>query len=186
MSDRSCSVNGTFFHSPDFGVMSECVPLNRCPTILNNPQAPIMETFPCGFDENSRLLMICCPPGLVRAPLNFTQPPLFPTPHGEARGVEDKTRLCGKWRYEGGACNLDRDFSTSDEGKDPDIGRVSSREKQIRECGQDGERNNKFELYKRTLYLQSCVCPKKNAQVSWQKRKNSKSWTETLLNERSC
>ena len=127
MSDRSCSVNGTYFNSSDFGSMSECVPLNRCPTILNNPQAPIMETFPCGFDENSQLLMICCPTDLVRAPINFAQPPLFPTPRGKARTVEDKTGLCGKWRYEGGACELDRHFSTSGE-EDPDIGRVTSRE----------------------------------------------------------
>ena len=47
--------------------------------------------------------------------------------------MEDKSNLCGKWKYKGGACELDRHFLISEEDDDPDDPRdpnerVTSRE----------------------------------------------------------
>ena len=48
----------------------------------------------------------------------MTQPARFPDRSGEARRVEDKTKLCARWkRY--GACSLDRHFNLTDDEKDP-------------------------------------------------------------------
>ena len=52
VSDQSCGAN-----LPG----SKCVPINRCPAVLDNRHAPIIQTSVCGFDEDSKLLMVCCP-----------------------------------------------------------------------------------------------------------------------------
>ena len=76
MSDRNCATqlkqdpnNQTFANIPGIGNLTECVPLNRCPTVLDNPLAPSNQTITCGFDSDSQLLMICCPEDLVTDPV---------------------------------------------------------------------------------------------------------------------
>ena len=98
---------------PGLGTLSECVTMDACPAILDNSNAPLNQTLPCGFDTERRIMKICCPPALVKdIGQNFAQEPRFPDKSGKAREVEDLTRECKKWkRY--GACELDRDFNIS-------------------------------------------------------------------------
>ena len=65
MSDMSCSV---------FSPESECVPINRCPGTLDQTLAP-PNTSACGFDEESQILMVCCPADQVTDPkVRLTSP----------------------------------------------------------------------------------------------------------------
>ena len=50
------------------GEISQCVPLNQCPDVLDNVNAPLNQTIACGFDETKNLVKICCPPALVKKP----------------------------------------------------------------------------------------------------------------------
>jgi len=100
---------------PGLGTLSECVTLDSCPAILDNSNAPLNQTLPCGFDTERKIMKICCPPALVKDPVfeqSITQEPRFPDKSGEARKVEDLTPECKKWRRYG-ACELDRDFNIS-------------------------------------------------------------------------
>ena len=116
-------------YDKSFNVKSECVALSKCPEALDSPTAPY-ENLPCGFDTDLSQLKICCPTQNVTEPqvslsylravqLNLhyqdlAQPPRFPARSGKARTVEDKTEFCSKWKRHG-ACELDRDFSLSEE-----------------------------------------------------------------------
>ena len=103
MSDRSCNAFSSLHNSA-----ADCVPITRCPGLLNSTLAPSTSAA-CGFDEESQLLMVCCPADQVTEPQDLSQPPLYPSPSGDARRAEDKSDLCGIWRS-GEACRLDRHF----------------------------------------------------------------------------
>ena len=56
---------------------SKCVPINRCTALLDNPlnhsivnliDNPMIQSFVCGFNEDSKLLMVCCPYGEMADP----------------------------------------------------------------------------------------------------------------------
>merc|ERR1711988_102387 len=88
---------------------ADCVPITRCPALLNSTLAPSRSAV-CGFDEESQLLMVCCPADQVTEPQDLSQPPLYPSPSGEARKVEDKSDLCFDWSINEEACLLYRHF----------------------------------------------------------------------------
>ena len=88
---------------------ADCVPITRCPGLLNSTLAPSRSAV-CGFDEESQLLMVCCPADQVTEPQDLSQPPLYPSPSGEARKVEDKSDLCFDWSINEEACLLYRHF----------------------------------------------------------------------------
>ena len=69
MSDNACNPFGAFAFLPGLGNLTECVPLNSCHKILDNSNAPNNQTQPCGFDEETQTMMICCPPELVEDPI---------------------------------------------------------------------------------------------------------------------
>ena len=100
---------------PGLGTLSECVTLDACPAILDNSNAPLNQTLPCGFDTERKKMKICCPQDLVKDLVfsqNLAQEPRFPDKSGNAREVQDLTPECKKWkRY--GACELDRDYNIS-------------------------------------------------------------------------
>ena len=48
--------------------MSECVTIDSCPSLLNNPTAPATTVIPCGFDEQQSVVKICCPEDQVTEP----------------------------------------------------------------------------------------------------------------------
>ena len=51
------------------GVLSECVTIHRCPSLLENATAPsTLAVLPCGFDEEQNVVKICCPEEQVTAP----------------------------------------------------------------------------------------------------------------------
>ena len=50
------------------GVLSECVTIDSCPSLLNNPTAPATTVIPCGFDEQQSVVKICCPEDQVTEP----------------------------------------------------------------------------------------------------------------------
>eukprot|EP00092_Neocalanus_flemingeri_P037709 GFUD01041055.1.p1 GENE.GFUD01041055.1~~GFUD01041055.1.p1 ORF type:complete len:698 (+),score=145.05 GFUD01041055.1:85-2178(+) len=120
--------NRTCYNTPlgDGRVLSNCVPINRCAQLLDTyPSAPITVTQPCGFDEESSSLMICCPEEFTTDPVEIAQEPRFPVgnkPGGEARRCSDKHELCTRWKDNGG-CALDQNFVISEEDGN---GRVSS------------------------------------------------------------
>ena len=67
MAEKSCTFYGSYVNSSSL----RCVPLNRCPTILDDLDAlsdPRVNDV-CGFDKESQILMICCPEDLVTDPL---------------------------------------------------------------------------------------------------------------------
>ena len=109
ISDDYCPSGYEF---PGHGEISECVPLNQCPEVLENVRAPLNQTITCGFDVTKNLVKICCPPSLVKEPQNFAQPPRFPDKNGKPRDVDDKTKFCEKWS-KNNACKLDREFNIS-------------------------------------------------------------------------
>ena len=97
---------------PGLGSLTDCVALDSCPAILDNSNAPLNQTLPCGFDQERKIMKICCPSDLVKEAESLAQVPRFPDRRGKAREVEDLTLECKKWkRY--GACDLDRDFNIS-------------------------------------------------------------------------
>ena len=116
-------------YDQSFNVKSECVALSKCPDALDSPTAPY-ENLPCGFDTDLSQLKICCPTQNVTEPQvsvshprtaqinlhyqDLAQPPRFPARSGKARTVKDKTEFCSQWKRHG-ACELDRDFSLSEE-----------------------------------------------------------------------
>ena len=117
MAEESCAPYGAYAYLPEFGNLTECVPLNRCGKILDNHNAPNNQTQPCGFDTESEMMMICCPPELITEPqLELRQKPRFPRPDGKPRPVEDKTELCGRWKDNDG-CALDHHFQISEADK---------------------------------------------------------------------
>ena len=124
MGDRSCAPYGAYAFLPGLGNLTECVPLNRCGKILENHYAPNNQTQPCGFDTESQMMMICCPPEHVTEPLNIRQEPRFPGPDGKARPAEDKSELCGRWAENDG-CALDHHFQISE--ADPGNGKIENR-----------------------------------------------------------
>ena len=117
MAEKSCAPYGSYAYLPEFGNLTECVPLNRCGKILDNHNAPDNQTQPCGFDTESEMMMICCPPELITEPqLELRQKPRFPRPDKTPRPVEDKTELCGRWKDNDG-CALDHHFQISEADK---------------------------------------------------------------------
>ena len=50
---------------PGLGVLSHCVPIDTCPSLLDDSYAPINQILPCGFDTGKKIMKICCPPELV-------------------------------------------------------------------------------------------------------------------------
>jgi len=90
------------------GVLSECVTIDSCPSLLDIPRAPAETVIPCGFDEQQNSVKICCPEVDVTEPKKTTQPPRFPK-NGEAREVHDLTEMCNVWAKNDG-CRLDQDF----------------------------------------------------------------------------
>ena len=42
-------------------MLSECVTIDSCPSLLDNPTAPAATVIPCGFDEQQNSVKICCP-----------------------------------------------------------------------------------------------------------------------------
>ena len=109
MAEKNCAPYGAYAYLPGLGNLTECVPLNRCGKILDNHFAPNNQTQPCGFDTESEMMMICCPPELVTEPqLELRQKPRFPRPDGKPRPVEDKTELCGRWKENDGCAFPDQ------------------------------------------------------------------------------
>ena len=99
----------------DFGELSECVTIDKCPDLLESGVAPQASVDLCGFDKKSAKMMMCCPEKFViRSPKSqakaaAAQTPRFPDESGNPRPVEDRTDLCSLWKEHGG-CDLDRDF----------------------------------------------------------------------------
>ena len=116
MGDLSCAPYGQYAFLPGLGNLTECVPLNRCGKILENFNAPKNQTQPCGFDTESEMMMICCPPELVTEPQPFRQEPRFPRQDGNPRPADDKSELCGRWKDNDG-CALDHHFQISQADK---------------------------------------------------------------------
>jgi len=100
------------FDLPGFGLLSQCVAINQCSELLNNANAPLNQTLPCGFDKKQSMMKICCPTAYVTQPQDIKQSPRFPDRSGKPRKVEDKTNECIKWSRNY-ACELDRDFNIS-------------------------------------------------------------------------
>ena len=95
---------------------TECVTLDRCPSFLESPTERII--FPCGFDEEASLMMVCCPPARVTDSTTPQIKPIYPQPTGEPRSVEDRTpEHCQKWKNNG-ACRLDKERYCLEEGCD--------------------------------------------------------------------
>merc|ERR1712126_172532 len=88
----------------------ECVALNKCSDQLENSNAPVNQTFTCGFDKSLNLVKICCQKDKVETQKRLAQSPRFPNGENKARKVEDKTEQCKKWARNG-ACNLDNEFN---------------------------------------------------------------------------
>ena len=94
----------------DFGSLTECVTLDRCPDLLDSGVAPQHSVDLCGFDRNTAQMMMCCPKKhVIEAQEARTQPPRFPDTTGNPRPVEDRTSFCSRWKEHGG-CYLDRNF----------------------------------------------------------------------------
>ena len=99
----------------DFGELSECVTIDRCPELLDSGVAFKNGVDLCGFDKQSAKMMMCCPKKFVitspktQARAISAQAPRFPHASGRPRPVEDRTPLCSRWKEHGG-CDLDRDF----------------------------------------------------------------------------
>ena len=99
----------------DFGELSECVTIDKCPELLESGVAPQHSVDLCGFDTQSAKMMMCCPEKFVikspksQAKAVLAQAPRFPDASGSPRPVEDRTPLCSLWKEHGG-CELDRDF----------------------------------------------------------------------------
>ena len=91
-------------------MISECVSLDQCQGVLDNDHAPSNQTLACGFDEDKKVMKICCPQQLVRTDgpvvLRKTR---FTSRSGQPYKVQDRSGLCSRWRRNG-ACNLDTDF----------------------------------------------------------------------------
>ena len=64
MGDDSCAQAPSIGELPGLGLLTECVGLDSCPGVLDNPRAPENQTLICGFDEQKSLLKICCPKNL--------------------------------------------------------------------------------------------------------------------------
>ena len=100
----------------DFGELSECVTIDRCPELLDSGVAFKNGVDLCGFDKQSAKMMMCCPKKFVitspktQARAISAQAPRFPHASGRPRPVEDRTPLCSRWKEHGG-CDLDRDFA---------------------------------------------------------------------------
>ena len=116
MSDRSCDpdlVNG-IGQLPGLVTTAVCVQMNRCQGILESEKAPQTSAIPCGFDQDSSQMMICCPQEKVSDEIETTQAPRYPHPErGGARDCEDKHELCSRWKSEGG-CQLDKEVTLSE------------------------------------------------------------------------
>merc|ERR1711988_1132551 len=88
----------------DFGELSECVTIDKCPDLLESGVAPQNSVDLCGFDKQSAKMMMCCPEKFViRSPKSqakavAAQAPRFPDASGGPRPVEDRTDLCSLWK----------------------------------------------------------------------------------------
>ena len=116
MSDQSClpaNVSGVT-SIPGFRSSARCVAFNMCADLLDSEDAPKSSVVACGFDEPSKVLMICCPEEQVLPKARDTlQAPRYPVSgSSEARECEDRHELCGKWR-DNGACRLDQEYTLS-------------------------------------------------------------------------
>ena len=95
--------------------LTECVATRRCAQLLNlaPANAPVAVTLPCGWEQETSSLMLCCPEQLVTdaAP---APPPRFPVPGGQqGRPCEDRSHMCPTWA-KNGACLLNQTFIVSD------------------------------------------------------------------------
>jgi len=124
MKDEDCRINGQLIILPGIELLSKCVPLNQCIQLLDNDYAPQNQIYPCGFDEDSELLMICCSESFLTKPVSLVQKPRYSASNGQAREVEDKSKLCQKWKNNDG-CRLDKDLLISK--LDPHNGIVRSK-----------------------------------------------------------
>merc|ERR1711963_1393873 len=131
MSEKSCNITLLPNVALLPGINSEtkaatCTTINRCPKMVDNDAAPTTHLIPCGFDETEKLMMVCCPDEVVEEePDNsLKQEPRFPKPGRKPRKCQDASKLCGKWKNNGG-CDLDKDIVISEE--DPWNGLVESK-----------------------------------------------------------
>ena len=129
MADKSCNVTLLPIVPLLPGINNEtyaatCTTINRCPTMVDNEQAPETHILPCGFDETEKLLMVCCPDEMVEEPEDFLkQEARFPKGR-KPRKCQDESKLCRKWKANG-ACDLDKDINISEQ--DPYNGVVASK-----------------------------------------------------------
>ena len=107
LSEQSCQKY--YNYDLTIGNLTECVSLDRCPVLFENQSSPLIGY--CGFDEDRRLMMVCCPEDHVKE-TELTVQPRYPQSDGSARPVEDKTQLCERWK-KNGACRLDTNFNLS-------------------------------------------------------------------------
>ena len=127
MSDKTCELSSVpnVQYLPGLNGTATCTTINRCPNMVDNESAPQTHLIPCGFDEAEKLLMVCCPDEMVENPDDsLKQKPRFPKGSKRPRKCQDQSKLCRKWKTNGG-CALDRDIIISEE--DPWNGRVGSK-----------------------------------------------------------
>ena len=104
---QSCAGFANIEYKGEF--LTECVTLDRCPSLLESPTERIIA--PCGFDKEASLMMVCCTTSRVTASSTPQIKPRYPQANGEPRPVEDRTpEHCRRWKNNG-ACRLDKDFS---------------------------------------------------------------------------
>ena len=101
--------------------VTECVTLDRCPSLLENPTE--RKIFPCGFDEEASLIMVCCPESRVTETKSPEIKPRFPVANGQPRPVEDRTLYCERWKNHG-ACRLDQIFILDSKTQQQEIASV--------------------------------------------------------------
>ena len=65
IADDYCPTGVNQIDLAGFGVLSKCVAINQCSELLDNRNAPLNQTLPCGFDQEQNLVKICCPSAYV-------------------------------------------------------------------------------------------------------------------------
>ena len=114
MAARSCSASlvPDVPNIPGINATATCVGIDRCPGVVDNPQAPTTHIVACGFDDTDNMMMVCCPDEMVEEKKTVVQEPSFPERNGRSRSCEDRSEFCSKWKSNGG-CSLDRHIEIS-------------------------------------------------------------------------